>query len=143
MSRSGYSYDCDNLQLYRGTVERAIKGQRGQAFLRELATAMDAMPEKILIEGDLIDETGCCCAIGVVCKSRNIDVSKIDPYEPGHVGKVVGISQSMAAEIAYMNDEYARHPETPSDRWTRVRKWVAENLIADALLSARKEKGQP
>src|SRR5688500_3217957 len=106
MSRSGYDEgDCDYLELYRGTVERAIKGKRGQAFLRELAAAMDAMPEKVLVEGELIDESGCCCAIGVVCKSRQLDVSKIDAYEPRWVGKAVGIATSMAAEIAHMNDE--------------------------------------
>ncbi len=37
MSRSGYQDDCEGLNLYRGTVRRAIRGKRGQAFLRELA----------------------------------------------------------------------------------------------------------
>lgn len=54
MSRSGYVDDCENLELYRATVERSIKGKRGQAFLRELAAAMDAMPEKVLIAEELV-----------------------------------------------------------------------------------------
>lgn len=137
MSRSGYG-ECDYLELYRGTVKRAIKGKRGQEFLRELAAAMDAMPEKVLISGELVDENGCCCAIGVVCKSRNIDVSKIDPYEPDYVGKAVGISRSMAAEISYVNDEFSRH-ETPSERWTRIKKWVSENLVALEEIIAKEQ----
>ena len=37
MSRSGYTDECEYLDLYRGKVERAIKGKRGQKFLQELA----------------------------------------------------------------------------------------------------------
>ena len=98
MSRSGYSEDCENLELYRAAVERSIKGQRGQAFLRELAAAMDAMPEKVLIAGELESEKGECCTIGVVCKARALDVSRIDYENPNSVGKLIGVARSMAAE---------------------------------------------
>ena len=39
MSRSGYSDDLDNWDLirWRGQVSSAIRGKRGQGFLRELA----------------------------------------------------------------------------------------------------------
>ena len=37
MSRSGYSDDCETMGLWRGAVERAIYGKRGQTFLREMA----------------------------------------------------------------------------------------------------------
>lgn len=128
MSRSGYSEDCDNVELYRATVERALAGRRGQAFLRELAAAMDAMPEKILIAGELINEAGACCAIGAVCKARKIDVSQVDYESPKAVGEMIGVARSMAAEIAFMNDEWARR-ETPAARWQRMRKWVSDNLM--------------
>lgn len=136
MSRSGYSDDFDDkklLNLYRATVERTIKGRRGQAFLQELATAMDAMPEKVLIRDELIDEDGGCCAIGVVCKARKLDVSKVDCDDPEAVGKLVGISRSMAAEIEYENDEYYGSwiDDTPEKRWKRMRKWVAANLKSE------------
>lgn len=130
MSRSGYSDDCENLGLYRMTVERALKGKRGQAFLRELAAAMDAMSEKILISSELINEHGEVCAIGAVCKARSMDVTNIDESEPELVAKAVGIASSMAAEIAYMNDEARTLDELPSERWQRMRKWVAENLLS-------------
>ena len=130
MSRSGYTDDCENLELYRATVERSIAGKRGQAFLRELATAMDAMPEKVLISDQLVDKDGDCCTIGVICESRGIDTSEVDYDDPQSVGDAVGISRSMAAEIEFMNDDewYGYNSETPEKRWVRMRKWVEKNL---------------
>jgi hypothetical protein len=132
VSRSGYDdFDsCDNYHLYRGTVERSIQGKRGQAFLKDLASALDAMPNKRLIAGELISETGEVCAIGSVCKARGLDVTKISPEEPEDVGKLVGISRSMAAEIAYENDE-CEYSNTPEERWVRMREWVRDNLKRD------------
>jgi hypothetical protein len=132
MSRSGYSDDADNLNLYRGTVVRALKGKRGQAFLRELATALDAMPEKTLIAGELVRADGCCCAIGAVCKTRGLDVSKLDYEDPDAVAEKIGVARCMAAEIAYMNDEFGSSRETPSERWQRIRKWVDQNLLPES-----------
>ena len=120
MSRSG-------IELYRGTVERSINGKRGQAFLRELAAAMDAMPEKLLIARQLIDRDGDCCAIGVICKSRGLDVGPVDYNCPTAVGDLVGISHSMAAEIEHENDDYFGG-ETCEQRWQRMRRWVARSL---------------
>ena len=131
MSRSGYgeSWDDDNWQyLYRAIVDRAIAGKRGQAFLKELLIALDAMPVKELIAEELINERGQCCTIGVVCKARAIDTSKIDCYQPEEVGNAVGIARSMAAEIAYMNDDRYSHNETPAQRWTRMRQWVSNHI---------------
>ncbi len=134
MSRSGYSddWDGDGLppELYYQAVARAIKGKRGQAFLRELATAMDAMPEKVLIEGDLVDEHGDCCTMGVVFKSRGIDAEKVDPYDRNEVADAIGIAPSMAAEIAYANDQdfCSGKGETPEQRWVRMRAWVKREL---------------
>jgi len=132
MSRSGYSYDCENLELWRNAVERAIKGKRGQKFLRELADAMDAMPAKRLISGALIDETtGEVCAIGAVCKARGLDVSRVEVFDPQAVGGAVGIARALAAEIEWINDEDDRSTETPEQRWQRVRGWV-DSQIAKA-----------
>jgi hypothetical protein len=92
MSRSGYSDDDEDgtLGLYRANVDRTIKGKRGQEFLRELAAALDAMPEKLLICQELVTEDGDCCTLGVVCKQRGVDVAKIDPEEPRQVGEGAG-----------------------------------------------------
>ena len=59
MSRSGYDdYDgCENpewaLIRWRGAVHSALCGKRGQAFLREMALALDEMGEKRLIADEL------------------------------------------------------------------------------------------
>ena len=124
MSRSGYTDDCENLELYRQALNRAMQGKRGIAFLRELADALDAMPVKELIAGELIDEEGDCCAIGAVCLARGMDASRIDYESPQYVAKAVGIAWSMAAEIEHINDEWGPVNETPAQRWTRVRSWV-------------------
>lgn len=131
MSRSGYTDDLDQgtLNLYRGLVTRTIRSKRGQAFLRELAVAMDAMPEKALIVSELIDSRGQCCTIGVVCKSRGVDVVGIDVDEPEQVAKAVGIAKQMAAEIEYENDEGCWGKETPEERWQRMRRWVEKHII--------------
>lgn len=128
MSRSGYSDDYQFCELYGANVERTISSKRGQAFLHELIQVLDAMPEKRLIAGELIDGQGQCCTIGAFFKAKKIDVDKIDYYEREQVGKAAGITGMMAAEIEYMNDEYPREKETPEERWTRMRKWTAENL---------------
>lgn len=130
MSRSGYSDDWDDynlMNLYRGSVDRAIGGKRGQNFLCELAAAMDAMPEKRLIDGDLITESGEMCTLGVICKVRGLDVSRVNVEDNTAVGKLVNIAQSMAAEIAYENDERMDN-ESPEQRWIRMRKWVGQNM---------------
>lgn len=136
MSRSGYSDDCDeSIGLWRGAVARAINGKRGQAFLRELAEAMDAMPEKKLIK-DVLESHGCFCTLGVVGASRGIDMTDIDYEDSEEVGKVFGISRAMAAEIEFMNDEMSYYTygvgyerDTDEKRWVRMRKWVADQII--------------
>lgn len=132
MSRSGYSDDCDDgwaLIRWRGAVTSAIKGERGQAFLRELRDAMDAMPEKRLIAEDLAAD-GCYCAMGVVAAARGVDVSGIDPHSATQVSQALGIAKAMAREIAFMNDEGNWDwNETPEQRWTRMRKWVGEQIL--------------
>lgn len=130
MSRSGYSEDCDYLSLWRRTVENAIRGKRGQAFLREMAAAMDSMPEKKLIADQLIDADGNTCAMGAVLKARGLNIDEIDYSDPFEVGRAAGIARALVAEIAYINDEEVgwRTVETPEQRWGRVRRWIENNL---------------
>ena len=66
MSRSGYTDECDGWELvrWRGAVNSAIRGKRGQAFLNEMVTALDAMQEKRLVSGLLETGDGDCCALG-------------------------------------------------------------------------------
>jgi hypothetical protein len=105
MSRSGYTDDCENLGLWRGAVERSIRGKRGQALLRDLAAALDAMPEKRLIANELKDASGEFCTLGVLGAVRGIDMSSIDAEDREAVAQIFNIAPAMAAEIVYENDE--------------------------------------
>ena len=142
MSRSGYSDDCENIGLWRAAVSRATYGKRGQALLREMAAALDAMPVKELITGDVVRDDGHVCAIGSVALARGLDVSKLDVHDGEDVAKAFGVARALACEIAYENDECGDRwgtdengnhvrlpPETPAQRWTRMRAWVDGNLI--------------
>ncbi len=130
MSRSNYSDDCEYLDLYRASVDRAIKGRRGQSFLRELALEMDRMPEKKLVANVLIDPQGQCCTIGVLFKARRINVEAIDYNNARQIGEIAGIARSMAAEIEFENDDDECYAplELPQERWVRMREWVTSNL---------------
>lgn len=132
MSRSGYNDDIDNWELikWRGMVASSIRGKRGQKLLRELAEAMDAMPEKVLIADALKVEDGAYCALGVVGEKRGINIAAIDPEDPSQVSKAFDIAECLAQEIAFVNDDDFSYgeKETPAARWIRVRKWVDEQL---------------
>ena len=131
MSRSGYSDDCENLDLYRGAVISAVRGKRGRALLTELAASMDAMPVKELIAHEL-EANGAHCALGVVGAKRGMDLHTLDPDDSETVARRFNVSETLAREIVYRNDEdgpgYGGAEETPAQRWTRMRQWVKEVL---------------
>jgi hypothetical protein len=129
MGRSGYSDDCENVGLWRGAVERAIRGKRGQAFLREMLIALDAMPVKELVSDKLVQDSEHVCGLGAVAWARGLDVSKLDPYDSEAVGDTFGIARALACEIAFENDEGWRANETPAERWFRMLAWVDGNII--------------
>lgn len=108
MSRSGYSDDYDDegaLGLWRGAVARAINGKRGQTALRELAGAMDAMPNKVLAAESLVTSDGQFCTLGVLGQVREIDMRPIDPEDWDAVARAFDIAPAMVREIVYENDE--------------------------------------
>ena len=164
MSRSGYSDDYgddDPLALgrWRAAVKSAMRGKRGQAFFREALAALDAMPDKRLIAGELVvdgqqcrfgetpdlivgaDELcdrrgnphpmGSCCLLGAVAIARKINVSGVDPEDTETVAHTFGLAGAMTREIVYTNDEGGAWDETPEQRWQRMRKWVAAQIKAE------------
>jgi len=140
MSRSNYSddYDIDQWQaiMWRGAVTSAIKGKRGQAFLREMIASLDALPEKKLVAGDLQREQS-VCAIGAVGLKRGVDMSKIDPENSEQVAHVFGISDALAREIVFMNDEYW-DTVPPEVRFERMRRWAQTNLVIQSPYNIKK-----
>lgn len=132
MGRSGYSDDLDStaLAMWRGRVASATRGKRGQAFLRDLLAALDAMPEKRLIANELVAD-GEVCAIGSVGVLRGVDMQNLDPYDADAVGAAFNIAPCLAQEVMFENDDdfsYAIIGETPEHRWERVRAWVAKQI---------------
>lgn len=136
MSRSGYTDDCeDNWSLicWRGAVASSIRGKRGQAFLKELLAALDAMSDKRLIREHLqidgwqpkwddcqqlivgadelvaqdgtVSAMGDVCALGALGRVRGLDMDDLDPEDIEYVANAFGIPRALACEIVYMNDE--------------------------------------
>ncbi len=130
MNRAAYSDDCGEDQWalirWRGAVASAIKGKRGQAFLREMLEALDAMPEKRLIREELAKD-GAVCAIGSVGAKRGVDMSALDPGDHYRLSEVFGIPNALVREIEYTNDD-CWYGETPERRFDRMRKWVVDQL---------------
>jgi hypothetical protein len=132
MTRSGYSEGCEGWELirWRGAVESAIGGARGQKFLRDLVAALDALPEKRLIQDELQTEDG-VCAIGSVGLLRSVDMTKLDVEDYDQLADAFDIAPALVREIEFINDEVGWR-ETPEARFTSVRSWALENLAGAA-----------
>lgn len=147
MSRSGYSDGIENWSLirWRGQVTSATRGKRGQALLKELLAALDAMPDKRIGSGALVDATTCSlCTLGVALQARGIDPESIDRMFDDEFGLAedpdsgigatraaalaLDIAEPLAKEIAFENDEGSWVTETPEARWHRMREWVASQI---------------
>jgi hypothetical protein len=128
MSRSGYSEDCEGWEWirWRGAVASAIRGKRGQEFLRKLLAALDGLPVKRLIKHEL-EMDGEVCAIGAVGRMQGLDMSNIDPTEAEEVGAAFNIPPALVKEIVYVNDEWCWR-DTPEQTFENVRKWVLSQL---------------
>lgn len=156
MSRSGYSEDLDTWALirWRGAVESAIRGKRGQKVLSEIADALDALPRKTLAAESLITEVGEFCTLGALGRARGLDMQGVDPDDRDAVARLFGIPEALAAEIMYLNDEHeprydwenfqicgpirpwesntkwirTERKDSAERRWTYMRKWVDSKL---------------
>ena len=131
MSRSGYSDDCSGWELirWRGAVASAIRGKRGQEFLREVLSVLDAMPVKQLAK-ETLEAEGQFCTIGTVLHSRGIAIADGEMFwgSPDEIAQLLGSTHALVAEIVYENDEYYWLKETPAERWVRMRTWVFNNI---------------
>lgn len=143
MSRHGFidcfDYDEDtNLAIgrWQGRVASAIRGKRGQAFLRDMVAALDAMQVKELHPHNV--SGSCVCAMGAVGAYRGVDLSKAQDelddecgdheWATEYTGGMLDIAAALAREIAYENDEGAWSGETPAQRWARMRVWASRRV---------------
>jgi hypothetical protein len=167
MSRHGYTDDWDGdessvLQQgrWQAQLNSAIRGKRGQVFLRALVEALDSMPEKSLASNSLQTDDGSVCTLGALARHRAVDVKTLalggDPdsewdedWEDSDwdaLAALFDIAPQLAREVMYENDETfvgAVGPLTPGEqRWQRMRAWVAKKIIpTEAELAAAGEAG--
>ena len=125
--RCGYTDDDDDgsLAMWRGQVASAIRGRRGQTFLRDLIAALDAMPEKQLIAHELRQD-GAVCALGCLGAARGVALEEIDPEDHETLSRMFNIARQLVQEVEWINDESGDY--TPEKRWRRVRDWAARNI---------------
>ena len=175
MSRSGYSgysEDCDGWALirWRGAVAQAIRGQRGQAMLRELVQALDALPEKRLAADLLVTADGDYCALGALGRARGIDLVTLDPEDRSAVAQAFGVAEALVAELVFENDEgvideqrpvnfevcgpmrkweshtqlrWVTNPNAGRIRWEQMRAWAVANLKTPNVRAERPQTAAP
>lgn len=136
MSRHGYTEDDMDWALicWRGQVASAIRGRRGQAMLKSLLAALDAMKHKRLIHGDLITEEGDCCAIGALLRERETPNARNMHEDNEAIAEELDVSECLVREIEYENDEGVFFPEEEEARWTRMRKWTEKYIVVEVDL---------
>jgi hypothetical protein len=148
MSRHGYTDEGDlehwEMSKWRGIVNSATRGSRGQAFFLSLRDALDAMPEKELDAEEVIGPHGACCALGALLRQREVpylgklvgvDVDELEGWNE-HIADDLDVHVALVQEVAYENDE-GRYGETPSQRWARMRAWVERQIV-----ESKKAEGQ-
>lgn len=157
MSRSSYTDDDEDgsFAMWRGQVASAIRGRRGQAMLRDLLEALDAMLEKRLIKNALIRAapafippalsehvTPNVCALGALGVKRGIKLEMLDPEDYDAVADAFGVAHQLVQEIEWMNDEAFWHV-TPEQRWQNMRDWTAQQLKENWPVNQVKTKETP
>jgi hypothetical protein len=127
---------------WAGALRSAIRGRRGQQFLRDLVNALDALPEPELSAGALEDEeTGCCCAFGAVRRFRGAESVPLyfHPMEedvtPDHLTEPFDVSRALAWEVVEANEGWCKSnsPETRRQRFKEVRRWAVGALLSPPI----------
>jgi hypothetical protein len=75
MSRIIYNEDEDfpgQGELWQANVERSLRGRAGQRALRELLEALEALPDKRLIEGHLVKDGEVCTLGALVVEKKSL-----------------------------------------------------------------------
>jgi hypothetical protein len=132
MSRHGLVEDGDNMWnhiRFRGAVAQATRGRRGQAFLKEMLEALDALPEKKLIRGDLATPAGEYCAMGCLMSKRGMDTNEFDIDDYEAIAWAVGVANALVQKIEYINDD--RRTKTDEQRFQEIREWVVSAILPE------------
>jgi hypothetical protein len=71
------------------------------------------------------------CALGAVGRARGIDMTAIDTEDWKRLSEEFGITELMAREIMYLNDEWCVSDE---DRFRYIRRWALRHIKAETLV---------
>jgi hypothetical protein len=124
MTRSCYSDDFGDdypgqMELYRANVRRSIQSAKGQARLRELRDALEAMSEKRLAP-DVFLEPDNACALGIWARAHRgtnaaldavVDGFNGDDYETVDLLRKFGWPKLVVLDLIYQNDRHETVPE--------------------------------
>lgn len=144
MTRASDGWENPAAYLWDSYLRRAIGSKRGQAALRELESALLALPKQRLIDDRLGDETGGVCALGALYVQRRpgfrdrvelLHHWEADIADSAHFGvDELGLAWSLAWTIAEENDSGGPE-ETPEARYTRMLAWVRRQIQPVAAAS--------
>jgi hypothetical protein len=122
-------------------VASAIRGKRGQEFLKKLMAALDAMPVKELVANDL-QVDGEYCTMGLYGAAYVPAVLECDTEEHDVIADLVNVAPQLVQEVMFLNDEgyfdgnseFDRRPYAEkmavqgAARWKYMRNWAESNL---------------
>lgn len=140
--------------LWEEALRRAMNGKRGQQVLRDLETALLALPEKKLIEGGLSDGSN-VCAVGAYVVQKRVDGGedrqevldklkaacwsehwdKFEGFESEMAtidyARAAGMQLTIACTIAGQNDDY--YALSDEERYERILAWVHRRIIPEEV----------
>lgn len=136
-----YDYDSNVYYLWPSVTKRALDGKRGQSVLKELETALLALPVPKLIEGEFCNGTE-VCALGALAVEREIKAGKsrkealieihkrfeywdaeCDPAR--FAQEKLDLVYSLTWEVMWRNEDSGR---TPEERYEKVLAWVRSRI---------------
>lgn len=150
MSRVVYSEDdVVPYEFQEQALKRAIEGRRGQAALRLLIRALDAMPGQRIID-DWLSKDGDVCTIGAMLVQHRVEQGKSreeaieyvtgaqdvltqrrDGWDWTDIADLattnIDIARYLALELVSLTDEWGQGM-TPEKRWAFIRTWATNNL---------------
>jgi hypothetical protein len=119
MTRSGYTDDFGDdypgqMELYRANVRRSILSAKGQARLKELRDALEAMPEKRLVANVFLEPDN-ACALGIWARAHRganavldaaVDGFNGDDHETADLLRQFGWPKLVVLDLIYQNDRH-------------------------------------
>lgn len=148
MSRVEYNDFYDGAYTYEmqcRTLMNATSGRRGQAAVRLLVDALDALPVHRLI-ADYVQRGGEVCAVGALVVQARVNAglertvalaslpagdNVLDWEVAALATEYVNIAHTLAWRMVEINDEDTAGM-TPEERWQYVRDWAVSQLHEEA-----------